>query len=210
MKAMKKMLAAALAAAIAVTCVVPAYANGEVQSDTQGQEQPSINIEVQADKTSTGLNPVVSTSKDGTAKLDEVKKTNKTSVKVSSTVTVDGVKYTVTTITANAFAKCAKMKDVTIPSSVTKVAKGALKGAKKLTKMTLKGKPVVKKGALKGAAKLKTITLTGKADFEKGAFKGLDTEKMTIKISKNMSAKKFKAYKKELKAAGFKGKIKKA
>ncbi len=209
MKAMKKMLAAALAAAIAVTCVLPAYAADP--SDTTGSKKPTNSVEQPAKTTETGLKPVVSTSSDGTAKIDEIKGAKKkTSVTAPKKVTVNGVKYTVTEITKDAFAKCGKMKDLTIPSTVKTLAKGALNGTSKLTKLTLKGKPEVKKGALKGAENLKKITLTNTVTFKKGAFKGLDTKKMTIKINRNMSAKKFKAYKKELRAAGFKGKIKKA
>lgn len=208
MKAMKKMLAAALAAAVAVTCVLPAYAADP--SDT-GSKKPVTSVEQTAKPTDTGLKPVVSTSSDGTAKIDEIKGAKKkTSVTAPKKVTVNGVKYTVTEIAADAFAKCGKMKDLTIPSTIKTIAKGALNGTSKLTKLTLKGKPEVKKGALKGAENLKKITLTNTVTFKKGAFKGLDTKKMTVKISRNMSAKKFKAYKKELRAAGFKGKIKKA
>ena len=51
------------------------------------------------------------------------------------------------------------------------------------------------------------ITLKGKkVTVKKGAFKGVNTKKVTIKASK-MNAKQFKAFKKALKKAGFKGKV---
>ena len=59
---------------------------------------------------------------------------------------------------------------------------------------------------------MKTITFntTKKVTVSKTAFQGVDTKKMTIKVSKKMSAKNYAALKKALKAAGFKGTIRKA
>ena len=76
-------------------------------------------------------------------------------------------------------------KTVTIPATVVTISKNAFAGCKKLKKITLKGKKVTVK---------------------KGAFKGVNTKKVTIKASK-MNAKQFKAFKKALKKAGFKGKV---
>ena len=224
-KAMKKMLAAALAAAIAVTCVLPAYAAG---SDTTG-DKPANTVGAVTEPSASGVTATVDTSKDGTAKLDKVQKTNKKTVKVSQKVEVDGVKYTVTTITADAFAECEQMTDVTIPSTVTKIAQGAFRGAKNLKNAEIKGKPVVKKGAFKGAAKLTKLTFTNaptfekaafkgtklnkivvskKAVFAKNAFKGADTKDTVIKVSGKMTQKQYNQLVKDLKKAGFKGKVK--
>lgn len=178
-----------------------------------------------------GVTPVVDTTKSGNAVLTEVKKTSKTSVKVPQKVTVDGVSYKVTKIGAGAFSKCTKMTSLTVPATIETIAKDAFKGATKLKKAEIKGKPVVKAGALAGASKLKTLTVTGaatfnknafkntnlstikiskKAVFKKGAFKGVDTKKAVIKVTGKVSAKELTKLQNALKAAGFKGKVKKA
>ena len=72
--------------------------------------------------------------------------------------------------------------------TVNKIAKNAFKGCKKLKKITYKGK----------------VALT----VQKGAFSGLKTKKITFKVTKKMSKANFKKLKKNLKKAGFKGKIK--
>lgn len=71
---------------------------------------------------------------------------------------------------------------------------------------------VLAKNAFAGAKKLNTISMNVKKSItvKKGAFKGLNTKKMTIKVSKKMSAKELKKFKKVLKAAGFDGKVVKA
>lgn len=139
-------------------------------------------------KKQNGVTLKVDTKKNGTATISTVKKTNKTTVTISATVTVNGVKYKVTTIGANAFKNCAKVKTVNLPSSVTTISKNAFAGAKNL----------------------KTIKITSKkaVTVKKGAFKGLNTKKMTVKVSKKMSKKQFNKMKKNLKKAGFKGKVK--
>ena len=247
MKAVKKMLAAALAAAVAVTCVLPAYAAG---SDIMG-DKPVNDVGVISEPSASGVTATVNTSEDGTAKLDKVQKTNKKSVKVSQKVEVNGVKYTVTIITADAFAECEQMTDVTIPSTVTKIAKGAFRGADSLKEAEIKGKPVIKAKAFSGAKKLKKVTFTNSPTaekgafrgaklnklvvnkkgvfkkgsfekatvkklvvnkntvFEKGAFTGNSTKNSTLTVSGKMSKKKFNNFVKMMRAAGFKGEIRK-
>ena len=62
-----------------------------------------------------------------------------------------------------------------------------------------------------GAKKVKKIIVKGTKSFtvKKGAFKNVNSKKITVKVNKKMSAKEFKKLKKNLKKAGFKGKIKK-
>lgn len=56
---------------------------------------------------------------------------------------------------------------------------------------------------------MKTIVIkSASVKVDKTAFKGVDTKKMTIKVS-GMSAKQLKAFKAQLKKAGFKGTVKK-
>ena len=134
-----------------------------------------------------GAKTTVKTTENGTAAIKKVKSSKK-SVTVSSTVKVEGVEYKVTTIEANAFANCKKATKITLPSTVKTIKKKAFTGAKKVKTIVVKSK--------------KAVTV------KKGAFKGINTKKITIKASK-MSKKQLKKFKKTLKKAGFKGKVKK-
>jgi hypothetical protein len=134
--------------------------------------------------------------------------TNKAAKKVTipSTVTIDGTAYTVTSISANAFANQKKLTTVTIPSTVVTIENGAFKNCTKLKKVTIPAKTTsIGKNAFSGCKSLKTITIKSKkiTKIGKNAFKGLSS-KATIKVPKS----KKKAYKKLLKKAGYKGKIK--
>ena len=51
---------------------------------------------------------------------------------------------------------------------------------------------------------MKAVSYTHLVKVDKTAFKGVDTKKMTIKVS-GMSAKQLKAFKAQLKKAGFEG-----
>ena len=177
-KAMKKVLACTLAAAVA-------FGGASVASAATKSPTDSVKPVTKSDvKTSVGT---VDVKKDGTAAIDAIKATSKKTVTVASTVTVNGVKYKVTKIDANAFKNCKKVTKVTLPATVTTISKNAFAGAKKLTTVTLKV--------------TKAITV------KKGAFKGLNTKKITIKVSKKMNAKQLKKFKTILKKAGFKGKV---
>ena len=186
-KFVKKLLVGILAGTMVLGSVSTAFAaTGSATVAPQPEKQTS----VKAEKTSTGITPIVNTKKDGTATITTVKKTTKTTVTLTSKVTVDGVDYKVTSIGANTFKNCTKIKTAVLPSTVTSIGSKAFSGAKTL----------------------KTITFntTKKVTVSKTAFQGVDTKKMTIKVSKKMSSKNYTALKKALKAAGFKGTIKKA
>ena len=83
--------------------------------------------------------------------------TNKKSITVPAAITINGVTYNVTSVSANAFT--AKMiRTVTIGKNVRVIEKNAFKGAK-ATKMIVKSKYLTKasvKGSLKGS-KIKTV-----------------------------------------------------
>ena len=103
---------------------------------------------------------------------------NKKTVKIPSTVTVNGVKAKVTAIDKNAFKKAKKkLTKVVIGANVTTIGKKAFAGCKKLRKITIKTK------------KLKSVG--------KKAFKGINKNAI-IKVPK---AKK-KAYNKLLRNKG--------
>lgn len=126
----------------------------------------------------------VSTAANGTA---TVKALTKKSVTVASKVVVDGVSYKVTAIGAKTFANATKATTVTLPASIKTIGAQAFTGAKSVKTIVIKSASV---------------------KVDKTAFKGVDTKKMTIKVS-GMSAKQLKAFKAQLKKAGFKGTVKK-
>lgn len=92
-----------------------------------------------------------------------------------------------------------KKKKVTVPMTVT------VDGVKYTVK-------TIGKKSFKGLKKNATVSINTKKSLKvaKGTFKGLDTKKVVIKVNKKMSKKQLKAFKKQLKAAGFKGTVKKA
>ena len=98
---------------------------------------------------------------------------------VPSTITVNGVKYQVTSIAAKAFANNKKLTKIVIPASVRSIGKQAFSGCKNLKSITIK-----------------TTYLTKKSVGAK-AFKGIHA-KATIKVPK----KQKKAYQKFLKTKG--------
>ncbi len=137
------------------------------------------------------------------------------SVKVGKKATVSGSQYKVTAVKGTRTVQFTKgkknAKKIVIPSTVkvsgkkykvTSIAKNAIKGNKKLTKLTI-GANVKKIGAnaFKGCSKLKSITVKTKkltkSKVGKNAFKGINA-KATIKVPKA----KVKAYKKIVQAKG--------
>ena len=109
---------------------------------------------------------------------------------------------------AKEFSKAAKKATVTVAKDVTVV--NAFNKKNVNVKFASKKKVTVKRNAFKNAKKLKTITVyKNKVTFKKGAFGKLNTKKMTIKVKGlKKNSKAFKNYKKALKKAGFKGKVK--
>lgn len=107
------------------------------------------------------------------------------SMTIPATVTINNVKYNVTSIAAKAFKGNKKLKKIVIPSTVIKIGKQAFYGCKNLKSINIK-----------------STKLTSKS-FGSKALKGINA-KATIKVPK----KKLKAYKKILKKAGVSGKAK--
>lgn len=183
----KKVLALTLAGALAFGGVqTSAYAATNSPTTAVTAEKKT---EVKAEKTTSGITPTVSTKKDGTAKIETMKKTTKTTVTVNSTVKVDGVKYTVTAISDKAFVNATKAKTIVIPKTITTIGAKAFTGISKTVKTI-------------------QFNVTKAPKVVSTAFKGVSTKKMTITVSKKMSAKELKKFKAELKKAGFKGTVK--
>ena len=143
------------------------------------------------------------------------KPSTSSTVKVGKKATISGSQYKVTAVKGTRTVQFTKgkknAKKIVIPSTVkvsgkkykvTSIAKNALKGNKKLTKLTI-GANVTKIGvnAFKGCSKLKSIIVKTKkltkSKVGKNAFKGINS-KATIKVPKA----KVKAYKKIVQAKG--------
>ena len=94
-------------------------------------------------------------------------------------VTINGVSYKVTGISASAFKNCKNLRSVVIGKNVQVIAKNAFAGCSRLKKVTIKSVKIKKIG--------------------KNAFKDIN-KKAVIKIPKS----KNKTYKKLLKKSGLK------
>lgn len=188
-KVIKKVLALTLAGALAFGGV-----QTSVYAATSSPNSAVVTVkkdDVKAEKTKSGITATVDTRKNGTAKLETIKKTTKTTVTIESYVKVDGVKYKVTSIGDNAFKNATKAKTIVIPKTVTQINSKAFSSMSKTVKTI-------------------QFNVTKAPTVSKTAFKGTSTKNMTIKVSKNMSAKELKKFKASLKAAGFKGTVKQA
>ena len=114
-----------------------------------------------------------------------VSPTNKSTatMTVPDSVTINGKKYKVTEIKANAFKNNKKLKKITIGKNIKKIGKNAFSGCKNLKTVTIK-----------------TTRLTKKT-VGSNAFKGINAN-AKVKVPNS----KLKSYKTILKARGIKGK----
>ena len=122
---------------------------------------------------------------DNTVQYTKVTSKKAKTVKVPSTITVNGVKCQVTSIAPKAMKGNKKLKKVMIPSSIRTIGTQAFAGCKNLKNITIQ-----------------TPYLTKKSVGAK-AFKGI-SDKAVIKVPK----KQFKAYQKLLKTKGVSKKVK--
>lgn len=113
------------------------------------------------------------------------KKGAKNTVTIPDTVTIDGIKYNVTTIAANAFKNNKKITKIVIGKNIAGIGKNAFSGCKKL-------KTII----------IKSTKLTSK-NVKKDAFKGIP-KKTVIQVPK----KSLKSYKKLFPKKGLNKKIK--
>lgn len=128
--------------------------------------------------------------------------TDKKAAKLSipNTVTISGVTYPVTSISAGAFQGCKKLKSVTIGKNVADIGARTFSKCTALTKIILPVKlRKIGKQAFSGCKQLKSITVRSKQlkSVGKNAFQGIHA-KAKIKVPKS----KLKAYKKLLKKKG--------
>lgn len=133
----------------------------------------------------TNVHVIVSSKKNKTLTLTKssAKKSDK-AVTVKSTRKMNGTKYTVTAVGANA-VKGYKVQTLTLSKTVTKVLSGAFTGAKSL--------------------KTVKVATTKKVTVNKNAFKGLTKKQMknvVVKVNKKMSKANYNALVKQLVKAG--------
>lgn len=101
---------------------------------------------------------------EGEAKFVKPQSNTGANVTVPDTVTVNGVKYKVTSVSANAFKNNTKIKTVKIGKYVKEIGDNAFYGCKNLTKITLPSSITkIGKKAFYNCKKLKTITIPSKA-----------------------------------------------
>ena len=122
----------------------------------------------------------------GTVSVAGVAKTKKLTLKVPSTVEIEGVAFKVTAIDSKAFTKAKKLKTVEIGANITKINSKAFYKLKKLK-----------------TVKFKTLKTP---KFGKNAFKGTNA-KCKVTVPKKMSKKEFNNFKKKAKKAGFGKKV---
>ncbi len=100
-----------------------------------------------------------SDDKNGTVQFLKSEKTNLETAIIPAFIDIDGVKYKVTSIAANAFQN-SRLKKAAIGNNVTTIGSNAFSGCKKLTTVIM-GKKVktIGKSAFSGCGRLKTLSL---------------------------------------------------
>ena len=164
--------------------------------------------------TRTGASYVI--TNDGGVQFTSSNNPKATSVVIPDTVTINGVTYPVTSVSAGAFKNNKKITQIKVGKNVTKIESSAFAGAKNLKNVNLSNAKieVIQKNAFKNCSKLSDIKLNGNAlkKVEKGAFKGLKKNvKVTVfaKDKKTFNKDVKKLEKAGLKTASFKFKKKK-
>ncbi|MBR1598035.1 MAG: leucine-rich repeat domain-containing protein [Lachnospiraceae bacterium] len=189
------------------TTEAPATTEAPTTTEAPKTEQVATGTSTTDEKT--GATYTVTESTDGKVEVEYTASATSKDKKVTipSTVEVNGVTATVTSIADNAFSgnktittvtipatvedigdnafkNCTKLKTVTLPASVEEVGKNAFSGCSSLTTVTVKGSSLTKvdQGAFKNCKKLKTVTLPKSVTtIGKEAFSG-DKKLKTITI----------------------------
>lgn len=152
--------------------------------DTAGT--PGTAIKAGSIQTVSGVKYKVLSTKSATVSYKAPKNKKITSATIPATVKISGKKYKVTAIEASAFAKCKKLKKVTIGTNVKTIGKKAFYKCSKLKSIKVKSKKLTKVGsnAFKGIHK-KAVIQVPKAKLSK--YKKLMKKKgqaKTVKIKK--------------------------
>lgn len=156
-------------------------------TSTTGNNQPKVNQTVQDSVTGATVTVTKTGGKNLEGEVKYVKPAGTGSiVAIPDTVTINGVKYKVTSIAANAFSGITSLTKVTIPASVTKIESKAFYNCKKLKTVTFSGNSgliEIGDGAFQKCSALTKISIPAKVKkIGKNAFNGCKKLK-TVSIS---------------------------
>ena len=130
----------------------------------------------------------------GTVSVAGLRKKTVVSVTIPSTVKISGCTFKVTAVNANALKGCKKLKKVTVGANVTKIGNKAFAGNKKLSTVIIRGKKLATIGtkAFYGCRSLKKLVLktTVLKKVGKDAIKGIH-KKAIIDVPKQ-SVRKYR------------------
>ena len=124
----------------------------------------------------------VSTNSNGTATLEKAENKKKVSL---DTVTVNGTSYTITTVGSGALKDASNLKTIELGADIDRIEKKAFAGAENLKKIKVNGTKAFR--------------------IAKGAFGKLDTSKMKVVVSSEMSTREYNKLQVRMRNAGFKG-----
>ena len=119
-----------------------------------------------------------------TVSFKALKQKNAKSIKIPEVIKQGGNTYKVTSIAANAFNGCKKLKTVTIGKNITVIGNKAFFGCGKLVKLTIKSTSLKKVGsnALKGTSKKLVVKVPkGKKRPYTKLLKAKGNKKITVK-----------------------------
>ena len=196
--------------------IVDVLDDGTEKKDNGNQEAGGDNKNENNTPPSAGNTPSGDNKQDNTLPSDNNKPSKDNSTNVGTNTTTANKQNTV----KRPKAQVAKISGVTVRTSTDGTAK-VIKlpsGKKKITIPTVVKIDDVKymivsvgKKAFKGMKKNAVISINTKQpiNIEKNAFKGINSKKVVIKVNKKMKNSNLKRFKKILKKAGFKGKVKK-
>jgi|GEM_PF-2415374 hypothetical protein len=126
---------------------------------------------------------------------------NSKTVSIPSVITINGEEYEVTSVAANAFKNCKKLKKVTLGKNIAQIGSNAFLKCTALKKLTIgDGVEKIGKNAFSGCKSLKTINirteeLTAKNVGSK-AFKGIAADAV-IKVPRSVKEDYIKIFKKK-------------
>ena len=127
----------------------------------------------------------------GNVSVSDMGNTNKSSVTIPATVTIEGKEYPVTAVDSGAFKGNTTIKSVKLGENIKTIGAGAFRGCTKLTKVVLPSSvKTIGKNSFYNCKSLKTVTIPDSVtSIKKAAFKNCTSLK-TLTIGTNPKAKK--------------------
>ena len=176
----------------ALTVIYPGEQSSQASEESAEAQQETVNSTVNNNtnsvtqqSTSTVSDTVagtVSTNSNGTAVLEKAENRKKISL---NTVSVNGTAYNITTVAAGALKDASDVQTVELGADIERIEKKAFSGADNLKKIKVNGTKAFR--------------------IEKGAFGKLDTSKIKVIVSTEMSGKEYRKLQVRMRNAGFEG-----